>query len=221
MPKRVPRRFAFRMAQILGKVGSEKGDLRQGDLHMQKVKVIIIHGNGGGTGNDQWIPWLKNELEARGCEVQNPTMPDNYEAKASVWLPYMKDVLRADEDTILVGWSSGAVAAMRFAEKNKILGSVLIGACYTDLGQEIEKIAGYYDVPWDWESIRKNQHWIAQCASVDDPVIPIEECRYVHEKLQTDYLEFSDKKHFGYPEPLQEFPELLEIILKHVHGMSE
>jgi uncharacterized protein len=48
-------------------------------------------------------------------------MPDNYEAKASIWLPYIKNALHADGQTILVGCSSGAVAAMRFAEKNKIL----------------------------------------------------------------------------------------------------
>ncbi len=198
------------MAPVFGEVGSEEDYVR----YMNKV--IIIHGNGGGTGNDQWIPWLKSELEARGFEVQNPTMPDNYEAKASIWLPYIKDVLRADEDTILVGWSSGAVAAMRFAEKNKILGSVLIGACYTDLGVESEKIAGYYDEPWNWDAIRNNQHWIAQFASIDDPVIPIEECRVVHEKLQTDYREFTDRKHFGYPDPLPTFPELLEVILRKI-----
>jgi uncharacterized protein len=62
--------------------------------------------------------------------------------------------------------------------------------------------------------IRSNQKWIVQFASTDDPFIPIEECRFVHEKLQTDYREFTDKKHFGYPDPLPEFLELLELILR-------
>lgn len=178
------------------------------------TKVIIIHGNGGGTGDSQWLPWLKQELEKRGFDAVSPTFPDNEEAKSSIWLPYI-DELGADENTILVGWSSGAVAAMRYAEQHKIKASVLIGACYTDLGEEIEKISGYYDDPWQWEAIKANQNWIAQFGSIDDPVIPIEESRFVHEKLDTEYYEFADKSHFGWPEPMPTFPEVLEVILKH------
>ncbi|MEK7550140.1 MAG: alpha/beta hydrolase [Patescibacteria group bacterium] len=179
-----------------------------------ETKVIIIHGNQGGTGNDCWIPWLRTELEKEGFEVLNPTMPDNETAKSSLWLPYIENELKTDENTILVGWSSGAVAAMRYAETHKILGSVLIGACYTDLGDDIEKVSGYYDEPWQWDTIRKNQEWIVQFGSVDDPVIPIEESRFVSEKLNSEYTEFTDKKHFGWPDPMDTFPELLTSILQ-------
>jgi predicted alpha/beta hydrolase family esterase len=179
---------------------------------MKKIKVIIIHGNHGGTGEDAWIPWLKVELESRGFLVQNPTMPDNYEAKSSIWLPYIEKDLGADEQTILVGWSSGAVAAMRYAETHRILGSVLIGVCYTDTGSKLEKKSGYYDEAWQWEKIQQNQQWIVQFGSTDDPVIPPEESRFVHEKLQTEYVEFQDKGHFGWPKPMLTFPELLDAI---------
>ena len=183
------------------------------------IKVIIIHGNHGGTGNDQWIPWLSDELEKKGFEVLHPTMPDNREAKSSIWLPYLQDELKTDEQTILVGWSSGAVAAMRYVENHKLLGSVLIGACYTDLGDTLEKLSGYYDAPWQWDAIRGNQQSIVQFASVDDPVIPIEEGRFVHEQLQTEYYEYPDKKHFGWPDPMPTFPELLEVILQKTRAL--
>lgn len=178
----------------------------------QKTKVIIIHGNQGGTGNDQWIPWLKFELEKRNFEVLNPTFPDNHGAKMSVWLPFLESI-SVDENTILVGWSSGAVAAMRYAERYRIRGSVLIGACHTDLNDELERLSGWYDEPWQWETIKSNQRWIAQFASIDDPVIPIDESRFVHERLGTEYHEYTDKKHFGWPEPMTTFPELLAVIL--------
>lgn len=55
-----------------------------------------------------------------------------------------------------------------------------------------------------------------QFASSDDPVIPIEEARIVHEKLATDYTEVADGKHFGYPDPMPEFPALLEAIKRHL-----
>jgi hypothetical protein len=31
--------------------------------------------------------------------------------------------------------------------------------------------------------------------------------------LGTDYREYPDRKHFGYPDPLPEFPEALEAVL--------
>lgn len=180
-----------------------------------KPRVVIIHGNHGGTGEDQWIPWLKVELEKRDFEALNPTMPDNEEAKRSVWLPYLEKTLKADQNTIIIGWSSGAVAAMRYAETHRILGSVLIGACHTDLGDDTEKISGYYNEPWNWDATKKNQKWIAQFASTDDPVIPIEESRFIHEKLDSEYREYTDMKHFGWPEPMPTFPDLLEVVLRH------
>lgn len=179
-----------------------------------RTKVIIIHGNQGGTGDSVWLPWLRDRLVEKGFDAVSPTFPDNEEAKRSIWIPYLEE-LGADENTILVGWSSGAVAAMRYAEDHKIKASVLIGACHTDLGEEIERISGYYDEPWNWEAIKANQQWIAQFASVDDPVIPIEEGRYVREKLDTEYYEFEDRQHFGWPNQMDTFPELLEVILKH------
>ena len=71
------------------------------------MKIVMIHGNGGGVGDDVWKPWLKAELEARGHMVLSPTFPDNYEAKASVWLPYLRDELNVDEDVVLLGIARG------------------------------------------------------------------------------------------------------------------
>jgi len=176
------------------------------------IKIILIHGNGGSTVKDNWFPSVKKDLENVGINVIAETFPDNKLARSEYWLPFIKDILKANENTIIVGHSSGAVAAMRFAEENKILGSILIGACYTDLGDEDEKLSGYYDHPWGWEKIKNNQKWIVQFASIDDPYIPISEAKYIHEKLNTEYFEFNDRGHFGWDKGMKEFPEVVEII---------
>ena len=176
-------------------------------MKYNQVKVIIIPGNGGSTPLDQWFPYVKRNLEKLGIKTVVEQFPDSVLARSKYWLPFIKE-LGADENTILIGYSSGAEAAMRFTEDNKVLGTVLVAACYTDLGIEGERISGYYDYPWKWEKIKSNQKWIIQFGSKDDPFIPIEEARFVRDRLTSEYYEFENKGHFQY----SDFPELIEVI---------
>ena len=177
------------------------------------TKVILIHGNGRGSPDDNWFPYLKNELEKLGLLVVAPQFPDADLARASYWLPFLIE-LGVDENTIIVGHSTGAIAAMRIAENNKLLGSIFVGAYASDLGLETEKLSGYFDTPWDWQAIKDNHQWIVQFASTDDPWIPAAESRLVHEKLDTEYYESTDQGHFGGDYYKPDFPELLAVLKK-------
>ena len=170
-------------------------------------KVILIHGNGGSTAGDIWLPWLERELTRLGLEVINRTFPDNVKARATYWLPFL-DELGADEHTILIGHSSGAVAAMRYAETHRLAGSVLVGVCHTDLGDSGEAASGYYREPWQWHRIRENQGWIGIFNSIDDPSIPVAEARFVAAQLRCSYFEFTDRGHFMDAE----LPEVLQFV---------
>jgi uncharacterized protein len=178
------------------------------------MKAILIPGNGGGSTKDNWFPYLERELSKISIEVINKQFPDADLARKEYWLPFIKE-LGADRNTIIIGHSSGAVAAMRYAEENALFGSVLVGACHTDLGYDSEKQSHYYDDPWKWENIKNNQKWIIQFASADDPFIPIEEARYINKNLGTEYHEYTNQGHFGHGDmPKTEFPELVEILKK-------
>jgi len=176
---------------------------------MSNPNVVMIHGNGGLTAEDLWLPEVKTELETLGFEVIAQTMPDNIMARSHKWLPFMQDVLHADENSIIVGHSSGAVAAMRYSETHRIFGSVLVGASYTDLGIRTETMSGYFDEPWDWDAIKANQNWVVQFASPGDPYIPIDEPRHICDQLETDYHELAP--HRGHFTDIW-FPELTEVI---------
>ena len=178
---------------------------------MREIKAIIIPGNGDNSPEDKWFPYVERELGKHGITVLNKKYPDPLLARKEYWLPFIKDQ-GADENTILIGHSSGAVAAMRFAEENKILGSVLVSASVSDGGNEDEKKSGYFDTPWDWKAIKENQKWIIQFASTDDPYISITEAREIHKELDTDYHEYTDQGHFSYREQKLEFPELVAAI---------
>src|SRR3989344_1554084 len=128
---------------------------------MDKIKVILIPGNGGSP-QDNWFPYLERELSKLGIRVINKQFPDPALARQEFWLPFIKE-LGADENTVLIGHSSGAIA------------------------------------------------------STDDPFIPIEEPRIIHQNLNTDYHEYTDQKHFGHGfSPKREFPELIELLKQKV-----
>ena len=175
---------------------------------MAAPKAILIHGNGGCTAADGWLPFVERDLRALGLEVVNRTFPDNVRASAGVWLPFL-ETLGADANTVLVGHSSGAVAALRYAETHRLLGSVLVGVCHTDLGDAGERASGYYREPWRWDDIRRHQDWIGIFQSSDDPHIPVAEARFIAAQLRCSYFEHDDRGHFVDRGP---FPELVEFV---------
>ena len=176
-----------------------------------KIKVILIHGNGNTWPKKNWFPYVEKRLKQAGIKVIFKHFPDPIKARAKFWLPFITK-LGADENTILVGHSSGAVATMRYAEKHKILGSILVGVCHTDLGEPSETISRYYDKPWHWDKIKKNQKWIVQFSSTDDPHIPIREPRFIHKMLNTEYYESKTEGHFSSSDGKTKFPEIVAII---------
>ena len=168
------------------------------------LRCVIVPGNGctGRVADANWYGWLENELksESQFREVVLPeTMPDPVGAKESVWVPFMRETLKVGADTVVVGHSSGAVAAMRLAEETPVAALVLVSACHTDLGDPGERAAGYYARPWRWDAIRANAGRIVQFHSDNDPFIPDSEARHVAENLQSEYSELPGRSHFFTP----------------------
>lgn len=174
-----------------------------------KLRFIFIHGNQTTHWSFAFAPWLKAELEKMGFETFFETFPDSIIARAEYWLLFLNEHIKVSENDVIIGWSSGAVAAMRFAETNKIKGSILISPCYTDLGDELERQGGYYDKPWDWQSIKNNQNKIALFYGDDDPYIPQSEFEYIAEHLNPVIKKIEGGKHFI---EYTEFPQLLDYI---------
>lgn len=174
-----------------------------------KLRFVFIHGNGSSGWESPWSVWLKHKLDAAGYETVFQSMPDQELARGSIWLPYMQDELNIGVGDVIIGFSSGAVAAMRYAETHTILGSILISPCYTDLGEATEKASGYYDAPWDWKAIKSHQKKIALVFGDDDPFIPQSEFAYIAVHIGPEKLKLPGAKHFR---ERQDMPELLRYI---------
>jgi len=147
--------------------------------------VIIVPGNGCiPVQKCNWYGWLHKELQKKGVTSVLRDMPDPNEAKEKIWLPFMRK-MGADEKACIVGHSSGAEAAMRLLETDKIAGVCLVAACHTDLGEASEAVSGYYNRPWQWEKMKANVGWVSQFLDEKDCFIPAEEGLHVHENLNT------------------------------------
>lgn len=176
---------------------------------MKKPRIVFIHGNDTTHWSLSWAGWFKAELEKLGFDTFFETMPDSIFARAEYWLPFMEDHIEINENDVIVGWSSGATAAMRYTETHHILGSVLIAPTYTDLGDDIEAESGYFDTPWNWSNIKAHQRKIALVTGDDDEFIPQEEFDHIAKQLQPERLKLSKGGHFIDQE---QFVELLAYI---------
>lgn len=174
-----------------------------------KPRFVFVHGNQTTHWSFGWAAWLKKELDELGFATFFETMPDSIIARSRYWLPFLKEHVKVGERDVIIGYSSGAVAAMRYAENNKILGSVLVSPCYTDLGDAFEKQSGYYEKPWQWSRIKSNQNKIALISGSDDPYIPQKEFAFIAQQLNPTHIKIEGGKHFI---DQAQFPELLQYL---------
>ena len=179
------------------------------------VKCIVVPGNGGGGDirSSNFYGWAEKALLQRGLSVVLPPngMPDPLRARSSIWIPYIIDELGCDQNTILIGHSSGASSALRIAEKHRLRGLVLVAAYDNDLGDELERESGYFDTPFSWEDIQNNCDYIIQFAGTQDSLVPYDVQERVSKCLQPkcDFHAIAGDDHFFSPP----FNELVDAIV--------
>lgn len=177
-------------------------------------RIVYVHGDGVLYWSWGWVATLQQELQSAGFPTFFELLPDSIEARAQYWLPFLLDHVRICESDVLLGWSCGAVAAMRCAEQRRLRGLVLVAPYFTDLGFEQVQRAGWVNAPWDWARVRENTEHIAVFHSDADPYIAQSELRQLSAHLQADVHVVEGAGHFGAQDT---FPELRELIMK-VYG---
>lgn len=150
-----------------------------------KPKIFIVHGTHG-SGDGNWFPWLEQHLSQFEVVVARPTLPDsqtpNYEDRMSYIEKEYGDFI--DEDTIVIGHSSGAVTALHIAESKKVKQIILVSPIisvnteYKDkLSEFFDEITGkalydLYNRPVDMVKVKHNSGPITVLFSDDDPYLP-------------------------------------------------
>jgi len=182
-------------------------------------KIILIHGWGGNP-KDNWIPWLKEELEKKGLDVLAPIMPDSENPIIEKWLEKLKDeVGEVDKNTYFVGHSIGAQAIMRYLEKIDItIGGVLFTApwfnlletAYDEPEEEIQIAEPWLNTAIDFEKIKQNCDNIIAIFSDNDPCVPLSDKDLFKERLNARIEVVNGQGHFDD----LEYPLILDKVLE-------
>ena len=172
------------------------------------MRIVIIPGMGcTPVATSNWYSWFSQKVSerpsVRECVLRD--FPDPYQCRQHIWMPFVLNEIGLDENTIIVGHSSGSACAMRILESNdcpKLKGVILVAAAHSDLGDEDERLSGYFDRPWDWDKMKKGAESIVCFHGTDDHLIPVKEARYIAEQMQGenfDYQELPGMSHFFDP----------------------
>ena len=65
------------------------------------------------TRKANWYNWLAQSLQQHGIECVCEDFPDQPRCREGKWLPFMRERLKCNETTVLVGHSTGSEAILR------------------------------------------------------------------------------------------------------------
>jgi predicted alpha/beta hydrolase family esterase len=162
-------------------------------------RALLLHGTSGNS-NSNWIPWLKTELENAGWEVWAPDLPNADEPNIKRYNDYLLSKnWTFDDDTTIVGHSSGAVAALGLLQvlpkDIAIKQCILIGSFKDDLGWA--SLGGLFEEPLNFHYIKKQCSNFLLIHYYNDPYFPLEHAQYLAEKLDGTLRLESGQKHFS------------------------
>lgn len=182
--------------------------------------ALILHGTDGHS-KENWFDWLRIELEKENYKVWVPDLPQASHPNIKRYNKFLfqnKD-LQFNEDTILVGHSSGAVAILgllqALPENTKVDTCYLVGSFKNNLDWDV--LYGLFEEPFDFELIKSKAKRFVFIHSDNDPYCPLEHAEYLSEKLDGELIVKKGQKHFSVGtagEEYRKFPFLLELITK-------
>lgn len=184
-----------------------------------KTNVFIFHGTEGYP-EENWFPWLKQELEQKDCSVFVPQFPTPpiVPAKIAEWFDVLKNYEKSiDENTILIGHSLGGIFTLRILEKleRPVKAAFFVG---TPIG--VRPIANYdrdnsfSGFDFDWEAIKKKAQHFVVFQSDTDPYVGLENGKELANNLSVELSFVPNAGHFNKKAGYTKFEVLRDKILQ-------
>lgn len=187
---------------------------------MKVQQALILHGTDATPANN-WFTWLKGQLEQDGCKVWLPQLPNSDKPNTEIYNKFLlsNSDFEFNEETIIIGHSSGAVEALSLLQhlpaSAKVKAVFLVSAFRDDLGWGA--LAGLFIEPFDFEKIRTKADKFIFIHSDNDPYVPLKHAQYLAEQVGGKLIVESGQGHFNteLSGEYEAFPKLLEFIEKH------
>lgn len=152
-------------------------------------RVVIIHGTYGSP-DENWFPWLKDQLEAAGHTVMVPRFPTPEGQSPEAWMEILdREVGVYGKDLVMVGHSLGPALILRKLEllTEPIRAAFLVSAFVGALGlPDFDPLnAPFFSLPFNWTQIRRNARTFRVYNGDNDPYVPLERGEEVAQRLRT------------------------------------
>lgn len=194
--------------------------LRQHKPVEVEMKFFIIHGSYGNP-QENWFPWLKQELEKLGHNVFVPKFPTPEGQNLETWMSEFEDTgyfSKIDGESVFIGHSLGPAFILSVLERLNM--QKPIKACFFVAGflgllnnPEVDGInETFVEKVFNWSKIKKSCKNFFMYASEDDPYVPIEKARELKEKLGAELKIVRNAGHFNEKAGYKKFKLLLEDI---------
>jgi leucyl-tRNA synthetase/predicted alpha/beta hydrolase family esterase len=190
----------------------------------RKPKVLLIHGISGDS-NDNWFPWVKPRLEAKGYEVLIPDLPNSQRPTIAEWTKALNKLGITKEDNLsIIAHSLGGPTAIEFIYKNKLPVNklILVAPVAKEIGKKnwdaltSEEYA--FVKPILQRFSKSNEHVPAIAKLVEntvlylsdnDPYIPLA-VKKSYKALQPKVEVLKKHGHFNAGSGVLEFPKILD-----------
>lgn len=187
--------------------------------------ALILHSIQGNP-HENWLPWIKGHLEEKGYQVYLPQIPIPDRPNLEVTWDIVKDNFEFNEESLIIGHSSGATLALGILQKlpeGKRIKRTILVAAFVDpdlLPKIFEYLnpSDYKDLfpgKWDWEKIRNSSGDFIIFDSSNDPFVQLRHGDFLERELGGKRITHSGAKHFSVftaGEKWRQFPEILEYI---------
>ena len=175
--------------------------------------VVIVHGSYGSP-DENWFPWLADEIRRLGHKAVVPRLPTPEGQNLESWhKEFSHQVGPLTENMVLAGHSLAPGFILSLLERSDVTvqGTFLVSGFLGKLGLEEFDLVNETFVcrEFDWEAIRQRAGEIHVYNSDTDPYVPLERGEELASKLGVELNVIHDGGHINTGAGFRDFPQLL------------
>ena len=179
------------------------------------MNFFIIHGVYGHP-QENWFPWLKQELESKVFEVIVPKFPTPFNQTLENWLKVFSNYEnKINEETVLIGHSLGAAFILNYLDRTskKIKAAFLVAGYHKLLNNEFYELnKSFVYKEFNWKKIISSCGKFFVFGSDNDEYIPLETNKELANLLHAELKIIHNGGHLNKTAGFEKFPQLLDAV---------